>query len=106
MRNWLIEIFGPPKPVGTGRVLTSPSRLSREKATKVCEEFPLDSVLRDLGAVAARELATALEGLNLRPADYADQDFQKVLAKRIADAVKSNPDAFAKAVTEQLKLRG
>lgn len=103
----LHEVFGPPRPVGTARVLTSPSRLSKETAEKLCQELSLDVVMRDLGAVAARVIADSLEELGLRAADYADlESIPKTLAKRIADEVQKNPESFNKALVDQLALRG
>jgi hypothetical protein len=103
----LNEVFRPQAPVGTAKVLTSPSRLSNEAAEQACRTLDLDVVLRDLGAIAAREIATELESMGLRAADYsALEAIPKLMAKRLADAVKSNPETFSKALVERLALRG
>lgn len=70
------------------------------------DQVDLDGVLRDLGTVAARALADDLEQKALKPSDYAAiGDLSAVVAARIAKTLLKS-EAFARAFTEQLLMRG
>jgi hypothetical protein len=95
------------KPTGTGRVLTSPSGMSNKLVMNVVGEMPLDAVIRDLGNSAAREVATILEGMTLRPADYATlPQLPETLRTRLTSVLTKEPEKFAKAFTDALHLKG
>ncbi len=91
----------------TGQVMTSPSSISRDTVVKLVKEFPLDTVLRDLGVIAARELASFIEALALRPADYAGvEDIGSIVAERIMQALGRDSESFLGTFTAQLRTRG
>ena len=76
-------------PVDTGTVLTTPNTLVKAQAVRVARSCALRSVLRDLGAVVAREMGSELSASGLRPADFADHpEVAKVLKERVLKAVK------------------
>jgi hypothetical protein len=101
----LAEVFGG---LGTGTVLTKPSTISDEVVEKLVCELPLKQALKDLGAVAAREVANAIETVALRPADYADlPDLPEKLAERLVAALEGKGlECFVESFVEHLRNRG
>lgn len=108
-RTALLEVFGDPTnvaPVGTGAVLTRASTLDKELAEKSVEGLDLSRVFRDLGAVAARELADELERRGLKPADFSSLDgLPKRVSKRLLDNLAAS-EVFTKSFREHLAMRG
>lgn len=104
----LQEVFGVSEvATTTGFVMVRPSSISNELVAKVVREFPLEAVLKDLGVVAARELANYIEAMAMRPADYAGMpDLGIVVAERIMQALGKDSEAFTDALTAQLRNRG
>lgn len=106
----LKKIFGEPTSEGfvsTGRVLTLPSAVSGEIANQVIATMDLTQILKDIGAVVAQQLATDLEAMALRPADYALlPDMPQMLAQRVAKELAKAPTEFTAALVDRLKLRG
>lgn len=104
----LHEIFAPvgAGPGGTATTLISPSSIDGDIVKMVAEQLDLDGVCRELGILAARALADELEQRALKPSDYADiEDLAVVLAARIAKTLPKS-ETFARAVAEQLLMRG
>jgi hypothetical protein len=103
----LAEILSVARPKGTAATLVAPSALSKEVAAKVVAEFDLAPVLRDLAAAAAREVANKLDGVALRPADYAIMaELPDLVSKRIVQQLADDPSTFAKMFADYLQLRG
>jgi hypothetical protein len=92
-------------PGGTAAVLTRPSGLDLELATRIVRQIPLDSINRDLGAIAAREVADELQRHGLKAADIASlPDLPQLVARRlVARLVRS--DEFARSFTQHLLMR-
>lgn len=94
-------------PVNTGTVLITPSSGAHAKALHVAQHCKLDAVLRDLGAVVAREFANELQAANLRPADYAEfADLGPIIRARVMELLRSDPKVFLASLGEQLRMRG
>lgn len=110
VREELAAILGTPTNEGyttTSKVLTLPSGVTKELATQAIEQLDLTQVLKDIGAIVAREIANELEAMNLRPADYvALPDMPQMVASMVAGELASAPEEFVQALIEQLKLRG
>lgn len=108
-RRRLLEVFGAPTnvaPGGTGAVLTRPSKLDMELASKVISVIPIDRILRDLGVVAARELADEFERRGLKPSDYRNlEGVSQKIATMIAKSVTKS-EVFDRALREHLGMRG
>lgn len=109
LKAQLKEVFGgggQVAPGGTGAVLTRPSGIDMELAAQVLRKVSLDSISRDLGAIAAREVANELDRHGLKPSDFADlPDFPLVVAKRIV-ARLTKSEEFAKSFRQYLGMRG
>ena len=109
LKSQLAEVFGgggQVAPGGTGAVLTQPSGIDMELASQVLRQVSLDAVNRDLGVIAAREVADELERQGLRAADFANlPDFPAVVARRIV-ARLSRSESFAEAFRQHLGMRG
>jgi hypothetical protein len=108
-RSLLLEVFGDPTnvvPAGTGAILTRPSKLDNEFASKVVDGLELDAVFRDLGAITAREIADDMEQRGLKPADFAAlEGLPEKVSKRIAENL-GRSEVFKRALCDHLKLRG
>ena len=104
----LQDVFGEWVLRSTGQVMNSPSTISGEIACSVASEMDLDRVVKDLGIVAARELADRLESHALRPADYAVlDDIGQIVAKRLVSALRGNfMEVFLKSFQTTLRGRG
>lgn len=104
----LAAVFGVTEvKTSAARVMNAPSTISKELVTKILKEFPLETVLHDLGIVVARELSNFVEAHALRPADYADlPNLGEVLSERLMQELGKDPDTFTQALVEYLKLRG
>lgn len=109
IKSQLEDVFGgggQVAPGGTGAVLTRPSGIDLEIATQVLRQVALDSIDRDLGAVAAREVANELERHGLKPADFAHlPDFPPIVAQRIVSRLVKSEE-FARAFRKYLGMRG
>lgn len=91
----------------TGFVMVQPSSISHELVLKVVKEFPLDTIMKDLGVVVARELANYIEAMAMRPADYAEvEDLGTVVGDRIMQALGKDSQIFTDALRAQLRVRG
>lgn len=95
-------------PVDTGTVLTTPSSVTKAQAVHSAKNCALRGVLRDIGAVAVRELANELGVAGLRPADYSEhEEVARVLKDRVLRALTDDTDGeFARSVREHLRMRG
>ena len=70
----LAAVFGLNEgPIPTGVVMTTPSSITREQAVQLAKSCRIRPIIRDLGALAAREMANELTAANLRPAKEARQ---------------------------------
>ena len=102
-------IFGPVEEgyTTTAQVLNLPATATKDLASQSIEQLDLDPIMRDIGAIAAREIANELQAMALRPADYVDlPDMPKIVASRIAGELVAAPPLFVQSLIEQLKLRG
>jgi len=107
-RASLVEMpmFPQASPGGTGEVYVSPSGIDREIAGNAVKQLDMSAVFRDFGAVAARELANALERYALRAADYKDEpDIPAQVAKMLAAELPKS-EAFVRAFRTHLETRG
>jgi hypothetical protein len=107
--NELREMLGLPPltEAPTGLAMTMPSPVSIEIATNVADNFDIETVVRDLGAIVAREFANELQRMALRPADYATiPDLTNILAIRVASYLMQLPDVFDLAFLQALRNRG
>jgi hypothetical protein len=108
--EYLRAVFPAPKEenlTATAQVMNLPSGVTRELASQAIDQIDLDLILRDLGALVAREIANELDAMALRPADYAHlPDLPQLMARKVAKALSAVPEVFAAALIEQLKLRG
>lgn len=108
-RLQLLEVFGDPTnvaPSGTGATLTRPSSLDMALADKVTSLIPMDRIFRDLGIVAARELADEFERRGLKPSDYK---YVEGITKRVAEMIAKNvktSEVFDRSLREHLGMRG
>lgn len=94
-------------PVATGSVSITPSTISREQVLHLAKTCPLDPIIRDLGAVVARELANELSAANLRPADYAEfAELGPIVRDRVIKVLLKNPNDFLGSVAQHLRMRG
>ena len=93
--------------VSTGRVLTLPSGVTTEVAAQTIASMDLTQILKDIGSVAAMQIAQDLEAMALRPADYALlPNLAEMVAQRIAKELAKVPTEFTSALVERMKLRG
>lgn len=106
----LQAVFGPQTEnafISTGSVLVKPSSLSTDLASASIEAMNLAPVLTNIGVLCAQAIATELEGLALRPADYAGlPELPESVAKRVAKELAKAPTQFVAALIETLKARG
>ena len=90
----------------TADVLSRPTQMDYALAKKAIEQVDLDTICRDLGAVAAREYANVLEQYALKPADFASLDeLHETLAGKLVEYLKKS-ESFVRAFQAQLKMRG
>lgn len=109
IRDELRNVFGLQEgPIGTGTVLLTPSTVLKAQAIDIARRCPLRGVLRDLGAVAAREVANEMQASGLRPADYADhREIADIVLERIAKMLLDDTGSeFAASVRDHLRVRG
>lgn len=104
-------VFGAPAPkqesANTANVLVIPSGIQKDLATKAIESIDLGPIFRDLGVIVAREIATALEQMALRPADYTElPDLAHHISKRLAEHLQKTPEEFLVSLIETLKMKG
>ena len=107
-KSSIAEVLAPlgTGPEGTGAVSTRPSTLDAKIAEQTAQDLDLRPIFRDLGVVAAREMADALQVLPLRPADYADQEgLAELVAKRLAEELASS-ETFRTYFIKHLRMRG
>lgn len=91
----------------TGMVMNLPSGVTREQALKCVSDVPMESVLRDLAVVLARELAAEMHTHGLRPADYAmDEKLPSIIVERLIQELKTVPEVFERTLREHMKLKG
>lgn len=106
----LAQVFGGNMtPVGTNTavVLNTPSGLTKEQAMILVTQTPMGPVLRDLGAVVARELGNELLAHGMRPADFALlPDLPKVVTDRIMKELSEYPEEFSRALIQYLSMKG
>ena len=94
-------------PVSTGVVLTTPGSITRAQAVTLAKDCRIDPLLRDLGALAAAEMANEMSAANLRPADFADhEEIGMILRDRLIKQLLDKPDSFYRALGEHLRARG
>lgn len=94
-------------PVDAGELLRRPQAGEVELAREVVAEMPLGAILRDLGAVAARQVGDVLLAVNVRPANSSvDATMHRDLAVRIGKALLSGSGPFDEAMAEFLGNRG
>lgn len=109
LKAQLEDVFGgggQMAPGGTGAVLTRPSGIDMELAQQILRQVALDAIMRDLGAVAAREVADELTRHGLKPSDFVNlPDFPSIAAKRIV-ARLAQSEEFARAFRKYLGMRG
>lgn len=87
-------------------MLTSPAKLDFDMAAQMLAALPLDTVLRDLGAVVAREYADELERRGLKPSNYAPvEGLSAKVATRIAKNIAKS-EVFAQSFVDHLGMRG
>jgi hypothetical protein len=89
-----------------GRVLVAPTKVDKESVLKMAEEVPLDDLAADVGVVLAQFIATSIEQMGLRPADYWKTDLPVVLAKRLAKAMTNPTPEFVSFVQGNIRGRG
>ena len=106
----LKAVFGEPQEEGyttTAKVLTLPAGVTRDLASQAIEQLDLSVIMRDIAAVVAREIATELQTMALRPADYTDlPDMPQMVAARVAGELAAAPPEFVQTLIEHIKLRG
>jgi len=104
----LAAVFGLNEgPIPTGTLLNVPSSISREQAIYLAKNCPIRQVIRDLGALTAREMANEMSAANLRPADFSTHDeIGTILRDRIVKQLLGHPDEFFRALGEHLQARG
>lgn len=91
----------------TARALSMPGGVTKEIAAQAVENLDLAPILRDIGLIVARQIATDLEAMALRPADYVDlPDMPQMVAARLGAELSTAPTDFVAALLEQLKSRG
>lgn len=109
IKKQLEDVFGgggQMAPGGTAAVLVTPSGISMELAAQAVRKMSMDRVFRDIGAIAAREVANELESQGLRPADYANlEDLPRVVGKRITSYLLRSEE-FSRALLQALQARG
>jgi len=109
VRDELRNVFGVSESfTDTATVLTTPSSVTKEQAIHTARKCPLH-LMRDLGALAARDMANELEAASLRPSDCVQfQEVIDIVRDRIIRDLLDGPgaDAFNKAMAEFLALRG
>jgi hypothetical protein len=104
----LAEVFGLTEgPVSTGVVLNTPGSITRAQAVALAKECRIEPLIRDLGALAAGEMANEMSAANLRAADFAEQDeIGSILRDRIVKQLLDAPESFYRALGEHLRARG
>jgi hypothetical protein len=108
----LMRVFWNPEKVteamtNTGTVMTLPSTITKDMAREIVDAIPLDEVIHDLAASAARSVGTQLQHRGLRPADYRElRDIPDVVVERIIDALAKKPEKFFDTFAEHLKMQG
>lgn len=91
----------------TGTVLITPDSISKDLVSKIVKEFPLEAVIRDIGVVAARELANHIEAKGLRAAGYAElPNLSETMSERLMQELGKEPQVFTDAFLTQLRARG
>ena len=66
-RSILKDVFGE---ATTQQVLTTPTEMDGKRAEVLIEAMPIDLLLRDLGIVAARQVAEVISMAGLRPTPW------------------------------------
>lgn len=104
----LNDVFGLSEgPVSTAVVLNTPGSILRAQAIVLAKECRVAPLTRDLGALAAAEMANEMMASNVRPADFADQEeIGKILRDRIIRELIERPENFYRALGEHLRSRG
>ena len=104
----LASVFGLSEgPIPTGVVMNTPSSITRQQAVQLAKDCRIQPIVRDLGALAAREMANEMTAANLRPADFAEHDeIGTILRDRIVKQLLGKPDEFFRALGEHLRARG
>lgn len=98
-----VEAFG----VDTGKVLVMPSGVTRDLAAQAIADIDTSPIMRDIGVIVARQIATELQQMALRPADYASlPDLPQMVAARLGAELATAPDVFVASLLEQLRLKG
>ena|ERR1700677_4474568 len=91
----------------TAQVINLPSGISKQQAQDIIKALPLKIVMRDLGAVLAREIGNELMAHALRPADFSSlPDLAKMVAARVAEALAKNPEEFSESLLDLLRMKG
>lgn len=91
----------------TGKVMVAPSGVTRELAQQAIEAMDLTEILGEIGAVVGAKIASDLEAMSLRPADYAVlPDMSLAVAKRLGTQIAKAPTEFTAALMDRLRLRG
>ena len=103
-RSILKDVFGE---ATTQQVLTTPTEMDGKRAEVLIEAMPIDLLLRDLGIVAARQVAEVISMAGLRPADFAGiPDIPQALVAKLVEALVMGDDRFFGAFAAQLAARG
>lgn len=99
----LVELFAnAPTAIPRG-----PSKENSRVAEEAIEDIDLATILRDLGAILAREYATRLDALGLRPADYVCiPKLAERVVGRLASHLHPVPDTLASSFEEHLRSKG
>ena len=101
----LLAVFG--ESTNTAQVINLPSGITKQQAQDIIKALPLKIVMRDLGAVLAREIGNELMAHALRPADFSNlPDLSKMVSARVSEVLAKNPEEFAESLLDFLKLKG
>lgn len=93
--------------IDASELLRRPQDGDVELSRDVVSEMPLEPLLRDLGAVAARQVGDVLTAINLRPANSSgDRTLHRELAVRLGKALLAGAGPFDDALAEFLGNRG
>jgi len=91
----------------TGSTMLLPSTLTKATAVALADKLPIESLLRGVAALLAKEMGHQLLTSALRPADYQDmRDLPDALIERLIEELAKKPDLFFKEFQDALKIQG